>query len=317
MRTRIDPFIVALLAAALLASTVPATGAALDVLRNVSLVTIGMLFFLYGARLSTSETWAGLRQWRLHVVILATTFIVFPLLGLSMQLLEPSLLTPALASGVLLLSIVPSSVQSCVVYTGVAHGNVAGAVVSASLSNFLGIFITPALAALLMSAQTHIDANSVVRILLQLIAPFVLGQVLRPVVGRWVVRHDPKLRFFDRFCIVLVVFVAFSQGAQADIWSSLSVWSVLTVAAVCFVFLVLIVGWSWGVGRLLGFTRFDRIPMVFCGFNKSLVTGVPIASVLFAGSNVALLVLPLMIYHQFQIIIGAFIATRLARTRPR
>jgi len=314
VRSRIDPFIVALLAAALLASFVPATGDALDALRAVSVVAIGLLFFLYGARLSTSETWAGLRQWRLHVVILSTTFIVFPLLGLSMQLLEPSLLTPALASGVLLLSLMPSSIQSCVVYTGVAGGNVAGAVVSASLSNFVGVLITPVLAALLMAAQAHIDANSVIRIVLQLIVPFVAGQALRPVLGRWEVRHLPQLRVFDRGCIVLVVFVAFSQGAQADIWSSLSVLSVLTVAAVCFVLMVLVVAWSWGVGRIFRFSRSDRIPIVFCGYNKSLVSGVPIASVLFAGSNVALLVLPLMIYHQFQIISGAFIATRLARS---
>lgn len=314
MRLRIDPFIVALLAAALIASFLPATGAALDVLKIVSMVAIGLLFFLYGARLSTRETMAGLGHWRLHGVILATTFVAFPLAGLAAQMLEPSLLTRALAAGVLLLCLVPSTVQSNVVYTKISGGNVAGAVVSASLSNLIGVFLTPALVALLMSADAEVHAESVLRIVLILFVPFVAGQLARPVIGRRLERREPQLRFFERGSIVLVVFVAFSEGAEADIWSTLSVWSVLILAGVCAVLLVVAQAWSWGVGRALGFSRADRIAILFCGSNKSLASGLPIASVLFAGGNVALLVLPLMIYHQMQIIAGGVIATRLARS---
>jgi sodium/bile acid cotransporter 7 len=316
VRLRIDPFIVALLAAALVASFLPATGESLDVLKNVSLIAIGLLFFLYGARLSTRETIAGLRNWRLHVVVLLTTFAVFPLLGLAAQVLEPDVLTPSLASGVLLLCLMPSTVQSCVVYTRIAGGNVAGAVVSASLSNLVGVFITPALAALLMTAEAQVDADSVLRIVLQLFVPFVAGQLLRPVIGRWVERHDHRLRLYDRSSIVLVVFVAFSEGAEADVWSTLSVGPLVAVTVVCAVLLALACGWSWGIGKVLGFSREDRIPMLFCGSNKSLASGLPIASVLFAGGHVALLVLPLMLYHQMQIIAGAVTAGRLARSRP-
>ncbi len=314
MRSRIDPFIVALLAAALLASFFPATGDALDVLKVVSLVAIGLLFFLYGTRLSASDTLAGLRHWRLHVLILATTFIAFPLAGLAAQLLEPDILTTALASGVLLLCLVPTTVQSNVVYTRIAGGNVAGAVVSASLSSLIGVFLTPALVAVLMSADARVDANSVLRIVLQLFVPFVAGQLLRPALGSWVVHHEPRLRFFERGSIVLVVFVAFSEGAEAHIWANLSVWSVLALAVVCAVLLALALGWSWTMGKVLGFTQPDRITILFCGSNKSLASGLPIASVLFSGGTLALLVLPLMIYHQMQIITGAMIAPRLARS---
>lgn len=313
MRSRIDPFIVTLLAAALIASFLPATGDTLDVLKAVSLVAIGLLFLLYGARLSTPETLAGLRNWRLHAAILATTFVVFPALGMAGRLLEPWLLTPALASGVLLLCLMPSTIQSCIVYTRMARGNVAGAVVSASLSNLVGVFLTPALVALLMSADARVDADSVIRIVLQLFVPFVVGQVLRPAIGGWVERQDPKLRIYDRGTIVLVVFVAFSEGAESDIWSDLSVWSVLAVAGVCLLLLAIAMGWAWGFGKVLGFSREDRVPMLFCGSNKSLASGLPIASVLFSGGTVALLVLPLMLYHQMQIIAGAMIATRMAR----
>ena len=313
MRLRIDPFIVALLVAALVASFVPATGGVLDVLKIVSMVAIGLLFFLYGTRLSTPETLAGLRHWRLHVVVLATTFVAFPLAGLSARLLEPTILTPALASGVLLLCLVPTTVQSNVVYTRIAGGNVPAAVVSASLSSLIGVFLTPALVALLMAADAIIDANSVLRIVLQLFVPFVAGQLLRPALGRIVKRGESRLRFFERGSIVLVVFVAFSEGAEADIWSTLSIGSVLALALVCAILLAVAIGWTWGVGKALRFARADRITLLFCGSNKSLASGLPIASVLFSGGTLALLVLPLMLYHQMQIIVGAMIATRLAR----
>ncbi len=314
MRLRIDPFIVALLAAALVASFVPATGDGLETLKTVSLVAIGLLFFLYGTRLSTSETLAGLRHWRLHIFVLATTFVAFPLAGLSARLLEPRLLTPALASGVLLLCLVPTTVQSNVVFTRIAGGNVAAAVVSASLSSLIGVFLTPALVALLMTADATVDANSVLRIVLQIFVPFVVGQLLRPVLGARLAAQEPRLRLFERGSIVLVVFVAFSEGAEADIWSTLTVGSVLALVGVCAVLLAVATGWTWVGGRALGFNRQDRITVLFCGSNKSLASGLPIASVLFSGGTLALLILPLMIYHQMQIIAGAMIATRLARS---
>ena len=312
MRLRLDPLIAAILLAALVASFVPATGDVLDVLKQAAVVAIGLLFFLYGARLSTAETLSGLTRWKLHLVTLTTTFAVFPLAGLALQPLGGTLLTPSLASGVLLLCLVPSTVQSCIVYTRIAGGNVAGAVVSASMSNLVGVFLTPVLVALLMSADATVDTGSIVRIVLQLFAPFVLGQLLRPLVGSFVTRRDAQLRLFDRGSIVLVVFVAFSEASDANIWSSQSVWSVLAVALVCAVLLALAMGWSLLAGRVLRLPRPDRVALLFCGSNKSLASGLPIASVLFAPDEGALIVLPLMLYHQMQIITGAVLARRLA-----
>ena len=313
MRLRPDPFILALLAAAVVASFVPATDDVLDVLKTVSKVAIGLLFFLYGARLSTAETVTGLRHWRLHIVILSTTFVLFPLLGLAIQIFDGNLLRSSLASGVLLLCLVPSTVQSCVVFTRIAGGNVAGAVVNASMSNLIGVFLTPALVALLMASDAAVDGGSIVRIFLQILAPFVLGQLLRPLVGGFVTRSDAVLKQYDRSSIVLVVFVAFSEGAQADIWSSLSVGSVLAVALVCAALLGIVMGWCVAIGRALHFDRSDRIAILFCGCNKSLASGLPIASVLFAPKDVALIVLPLMLYHQLQLVTCAVVAGRLAR----
>jgi sodium/bile acid cotransporter 7 len=67
------------------------------------------------------------------------------------------------------------------------------------------------------------------------------------------------------------------------------------------------------LSRVLGFSREDEIAIVFCGSKKTLASGVPMAQILFAGQAVGLLVLPLMIFHQLQLMVCASIARRYAR----
>lgn len=310
---RVDPFLLLLLAVAVAGSVVPATGPAFEVVRIASMVGIGLLFFLYGARLSAAETLHNLRHWRLQLSILSVTFVVLPVLGLGARLLTDAWLSPQLAAGLLLATLVPSTVQGCVVYTRIARGNVAAAVVSASTSNLLGVVLTPVLVALLLGGEARVDADSVLRIVLQLLAPFVLGQLLRPVVGGWVTRHDTGLKRFDRSTILLIVYVAFSEGAEAGIWSAAPVLDIVAVALLCAALLGAALGWCEAWGRLVGFDRGDRVALLFCGSNKSLASGLPMATVLFPSDVVAFVVLPLMIYHQLQLIVGSVLSSRLGR----
>lgn len=318
MRFRPDPFILALVATAIIASAVPATGEPLEALRVASKISIGLLFFLYGARLSTKEAITGLKHWRLHTSILVVTFVLFPLLGLAARFLVPEILTKPLYFGVLLLCLVPSTVQSSVAFTSIAHGNVAGAVVSASLSNLLGVFITPLLVAALMrgTGDVHVDAVSIVKIIIQLFLPFVAGQLIRPIIGRWVTKHNSRLRIFDRSSILLIVYVAFSEGVNAHVWATLDAAALIGLVAVCVVLLALVMTATVVLGRLLHFDRGDRIALIFCGSKKSLASGLPMATVLFAGHGIALIILPLMLFHQIQLVVCAWLAGRLARNAP-
>lgn len=318
MRFRPDPFILALVATAIIATAIPATGGPLESLGVASKISIGLLFFLYGARLSTKEAVAGLKHWRLHTSILSMTFVLFPLLGLAARFLVPEILTKPLYYGVLLLCLVPSTVQSSVAFTSIARGNVAGAVVSASLSNLLGVFITPLLVAALMrgTGDVHIDSVSIVKIVVQLFLPFVAGQLIRPLVGRWVTKHNSRLRIFDRSSILLIVYVAFSKGVNAHVWATLDAPALIGLVAVCVVLLALVMASTVALGRLLHFDRGDRIALIFCGSKKSLASGLPMATVLFAGHGIALIILPLMLFHQIQLVVCAWLASRLARSAP-
>ncbi|GAA1390570.1 bile acid:sodium symporter family protein [Luteococcus peritonei] len=312
---RPDRFLLAIITAAVLASIFPATGAAVPVLSWASKIMIAVLFFLYGARLSPQESLEGLRNWRLHAVILSFTYLLFPLLGLALRVLDGPVLSHELYLGLLWVCLVPPTVQSSINFTSIAKGNVAGAIVSASFSNLVGVVITPLLAIALMSATggLHIDASSVLDIVGQLLVPFVLGQLSRRWTADFVKRHK-RLKLVDQGSIILVVYSAFSQGMREHMWSTISPGDIVRLVLVCLVVLALVLWLTWQVARWLGFSRADRIAIQFCGTKKSLATGVPMATVLFAGMpTVGLMVLPLMVFHQAQLMACSALAGRYAR----
>jgi solute carrier family 10 (sodium/bile acid cotransporter), member 7 len=314
----VDTFLLALLAVVTLAALFPATGTSADVLDMATKVAIALLFLLYGARLSPTEAFHGLKHWRLHLLVLAATFVVFPILGLAARALVPSVLTPGLYTGVLFLCLVPSTVQSSIAFTSIAHGNVPAAIVSASLSNMLGVVLTPLLVVLLMQTTggPHIDGSAVLDIVLQLVLPFVAGQLLRPWLGKWVHRHSAVTKAFDRGSILLVVYTAFSMSMAEHVWSAVSPWRVVAVAGVCTALLAIMLGVTVGLSRLARLDRADTAVVLFCGSKKSLASGLPMALVFFGTGAVGLIMLPLILFHQIQLFVCAIIASRMSRTVP-
>ena len=317
-RLPVDTFLLALLAVVALAAVFPAGGSAADVLSVATKVAIALLFLLYGARLSPNEALHGLRHWRLHLLVLAATFVAFPLLGLAARALVPSVLTPDLYTGVLFLCLVPSTVQSSIAFTSIAHGNVPAAIVSASLSNILGVVLTPLLVVLLMhtTGAPRIDGSAVLDIVVQLLLPFIAGQLLRPWLAPWVHRHALVTKAFDRGSILLVVYTAFSMSIAEHIWSTVSPWRVVAVAGVCVALLAIMLGVTVGMSGLARLNRADATVVLFCGSKKSLASGLPMALVFFGTGAVGLIMLPLIIFHQIQLFVCAVIASGMSRTVP-
>ena len=304
---------VAIVLAALTATILPARGAAVPIVDWTSRVMIGVLFFLFGVRLRPTETVAGLRHWRLHGVILSFTYLLFPLLGLALRPLVPAVINEELYRGLLWLCLLPSTVQSSINFTAIARGNVAAAIVSASMSNLLGVLITPLLAIALMSSTgLFLSATAVIDIAAQILLPFVLGQLARPLLADFVLRHR-RLKLFDQASIVLVVYKAFGQGVREGIWQRTGVKEILIIVLTSAVLLAIMLWVTWHVPAWLKFNRRDQIAIQFCGTKKSLATGVPMAAVLFPAWQVGIIVLPLMIFHQMQLMACATLASRYAR----
>jgi sodium/bile acid cotransporter 7 len=297
-----------------LASLLPARGPAAPVFDVATSIAIGMVFFLHGAKLSREAVIKGITHWRLHLVVLASTFVLFPFLTLGLAAL-PAWITPAtLAPGLVFLGCLPSTIQSSIGFTAIARGNVAATVASATASNLLGIAVTPLLAALLMHAQgSGLSFHSVQSILLQLLAPFVAGQVLRPVIGGWITKRAKLLSYVDRGSILLVVYSAFSEAVVGGIWSQVSGLDLLRLGLLCLVLLGLVLATTLAAARAFGFNTEDEITIVFCGSKKSLASGVPMAGVLFPGAGLGMILLPIMIFHQLQLMACAVIAQHYAK----
>jgi sodium/bile acid cotransporter 7 len=314
-RLALDPFTIALLVTVGLASMVPASGSTAAAFGKVTTVAIGLLFFLHGAKLSREALVQGLTHWRLHVLVLASTFVLFPLLGLVIKPLALALLTPDLYLGVLFLCALPSTVQSSIAFTSMARGNVAAAVCSASASNFIGIFLTPVLVSLLITRGSAggSSLDSIMAIVEQLLLPFIAGQLLRPWVGAWVDRHKPILKYVDQGSILLVVYTAFSESVNEGLWHKVSFATLAGILVISALLLAIALYAATQVSRKLGFSKEDEITIVFCGSKKSLASGVPMAKVLFAPSALGMIILPLMLFHQLQLMVCAVLAQRFAR----
>ncbi|MFJ9737523.1 bile acid:sodium symporter family protein [Streptomyces sp. NPDC101166] len=312
-RLPIDPYILLLLGTVGLAALLPARGTAADVASGASTAAIAFLFFLYGARLSTREALDGLKHWRLHVTVLACTFVVFPVLGLATRGLVPVVLTDPLHQGLLFLTLVPSTVQSSIAFTSIARGNVPAAICAGSFSSLAGIVVTPLLAAALLGGTGGgFSADSLVEIVLKLLVPFAAGQLLRRWIGGFVTRHKKILGYVDRGSILLVVYTAFSEGMVQGVWTRIGVGRLGALVAVEAVLLAVMLALTWYGAKALRFGRADRIVIQFAGSKKSLASGLPMASVLF-GAHASLAVLPLMLFHQMQLMVCAVIAKRRAR----
>ncbi len=311
-----DPYVVAILLMVALASVVPVRGTAAADLGVVTKLAIGLLFFLHGAKLSREAVIGGMTHWRLHLLVIGSTFILFPLLGLAARRLPGVVLSDSLSAGVLFLCCLPSTVQSSIAFTSVARGNVAASICAASASNLLGIVVTPLLGGLLLGTHgggNPLDATGAVAV--QLFLPFAAGQIARPWIRGWMGRHGKLVGYVDRGSILLVVYEAFSAAVTGGLWTKVSGVQVLALAGVCAVLLAIVLAATLFASRALGFSKADEIAIVFCGSKKSLASGVPMASILFPAPMVGVLVLPLMIFHQLQLMACALIAQQWA-ARP-
>ncbi|PJX22065.1 bile acid:sodium symporter [Advenella sp. S44] len=317
---KIDRFTLLLIIAVIIASVLPAHGKGMPIAELITNLAIALLFFLHGSRLSRQAIIAGATHWRLHLVIFSCTFILFPLLGIVLRpVLEP-MLTPDLYKGVLYLCVLPATVQSAIAFTSIARGNIPAAVCSASSSSILGIFITPMLVNLLITdsnatADPQHALEAIWLITLQLLVPFALGHFSRPWTSAFIGRHGSLMKFVDQGSILLVVYVAFSEAVNEGLWHETPIAALIAVVVASVLLLAVVLVLTSLIGRLMGFSLEDRITLVFCGSKKSLASGLPMAQVLFAGQAVGAIVLPLMIFHQIQLMVCAVIAARLSK-RP-
>jgi sodium/bile acid cotransporter 7 len=312
-RFGIDAYLAMLLGTVVLAIVLPASGLAAVIVSKVAYAAVALLFFIYGAKIDTAAVAAGFSNWRLQLSVMAVTFLLFPLLGIALAAGLGTWLDPNIILGLLFLAVLPSTVQSSIAFTSLAHGNVPAAICAASLSNLAGVVLTPLLAALVLRSngiEIHLDA--VIGIAVQILLPFILGQLLRRWIGGWIARHKKATLWVDRGSILLIVYSAFSAGMVAGVWQQVSVETLILLMVIDLALLFVVLGITRLMAGLPGLSEADGVTLLFCGSTKSLASGLPMSAILFAGHPVSLIVLPLMLFHQIQLVVCSIIAQRWA-----
>ncbi len=313
-----DRFILLLVATLVIATLLPATGTALTVIGWTSNAAIFLLFFLHGARLSPQSVMEGARRWRLQAVILGFGYLGFPLAMLALSPALHGVFSRELLMGLIFLSVLPTTVQSSIAYASIARGNVAASVIAAAASNLIGVVLTPLLFALLAStAFGQISVGGIGKVALLLLLPFALGQLLRSRVLPTVQRHAKLAGMMDKLTIVLAVYVAFSDAATQGLWQRVSAAQLVGLAPLVLGLLLAAFAAAWGVGAAMKLDPADRATMLFSSAHKSLATGAPMARILFPPALAGAVILPLMLYHQMQLMLSAVISARLAAADER
>lgn len=315
-RAGLDWFIVALLGMIGLAKLWPGPGLQEGPLSLASLASYGVsfIFFFYGLRLNFDELKAGLRNYRLHLVIHLTTFIVFPVLVLAARSLLLTSETELLWLGMFYLAALPSTVSSSVVMVSIAGGNIPAAIFNASISSLIGVFITPLwMSFLLTSPNGQFDLGGVIgKLSIQVLVPVVLGLLLNRRWGWFAQRHKAYLRYFDQLTILLIVYTAFCSSFALNLYAAFSMGDLVGLTAGLAALFLLVFGLIRLGCRLLSFSREDGVTALFCGSKKSLVQGSVMASVLFPVTVMGVALLPIMLYHALQLIAASVIAQAMA-----
>ncbi len=315
-RLRLSPFTCLILLAVVVAFLWPVEGEAAVWFGRLTTAGVALLFYVHGAALPREAVIGGLTQWRLHLFIFSITFVVFPLLVVPLAPIGRLWLPPDLVLGFLYLAALPSAVSSSIAYTSIARGNVPAAVCSAAGSNVFGMMLTPVLLSLMIGSAGEGGFSlieSLRDIFLIMLLPFAAGQLSRPWLAGPLERNPVLGDRIDQVVLLLIIYVAFAQSVTDGLWQNVPTLVLVLAVVLCLVLLMGVLGLTWWLARRLRFSRADEIAAVFCGSKKSLASGLPMAKVMFAAHpGFGLIVLPIIIYNQVQIMVGAMLAQRYA-----
>jgi len=319
MKLKIDNFVLAILVVIGIAYFFPHWGSDSPIpIDLIGSIGISLIFFFYGLKLSPEKIRNGLKNWRLHLLVQASTFFVFPLIILAFHPFVQTEDGQTIWLAFLFLAALPSTVSSSVVMVSIASGNVPAAIFNASISGLIGIVLTPLWMGLFFQqSSADFDLGAIyIKLLTEILVPVLIGIGLQKFLGKWVQKYSKQLSTFDKSVILLIIYKSFAESFEDRVFSSVSLVDLafITVATTALFFVVYFL--TGFLSKKLGFDLEDRITAQFCGSKKSLIHGTVFSKILFPSTfPVGIILLPLMLYHAIQIFIISIIATRLAERR--
>ena len=278
---------------------------------------IAGIFLLYGLKLNLKEVVKDVSNWKLHLLVQTGTFVLFPLLVLVFYPFFRDTIYFQSWLSVYFLACLPSTVSSSVVMVSIAKGNVTSAIFNASISGLIGILMTPLLMGFFLQAH-HSEGNQaeiIQQLLLKVLLPIILGILLNPIFKNIIQKYSKIIAEFDRLIILLIVYESFSKAFIENVFASVpSLVFVVIAVSVVILFFVVYAILQW-ISCKLGFSREDAITTTFCGSKKSLVHGSLFVMILgIPEEQKVLFLLPVMIYHSFQLFYVSWLASKISKT---
>jgi sodium/bile acid cotransporter 7 len=315
MKFKIDKFILSIIIVVLAAYLFPQLGGHSSPipLDKIGSIGVSLIFFFYGLKLSPEKIKTGLKNWRLHLLVQVCTFLVFPIIILCFYPLIHSEYDKNIWLAFLFLAALPSTVSSSVVMVSMAKGNIPAAIFNASISGLIGIVVTPLwLGLFLNNTAASYDLGEIYsKLIIEVVVPVILGLLLHRYWGNLAQKYNSQLTLFDKSIILLIIYKSFCSSFEDNVFSGIDTFDFILISIAVFGLFYVVYFLTGFVSNKLGFSIEDKITAQFCGTKKSLVHGTVFAKILFPNpSTMGIILLPIMLFHAFQIFIISFIATK-------
>lgn len=316
MKYKIDKFVLSIIVVVLLAYLFPQFGSKSSPipLDRIGSIGVSLIFFFYGLKLSPEKIKSGLKNWKLHLVVQACTFLLFPIVILCFYPFLDSENDKNIWLAFLFLASLPSTVSSSVVMVSMAKGNIPAAIFNASISGLIGIIVTPLwLGLFLNNTAANYDLGDIyMKLIIEVVAPVILGLLLHRYWGSIAQKYNSYLTVFDKSIILLIIYKSFASSFEENVFSEIAAFDFIFIAIGVLSLFYLVYFITGFLSNKLAFSTEDKITAQFCGTKKSLVHGTVFAKILFPNPSVmGIILLPIMLFHAFQIFIISFMATHI------
>ncbi len=298
-------FLILLLLMPFLAWLKPEWGAHADILNQLCVAAI---FFISGVCFKPEVILRAAQNFKLNVAIQFFCFALIPyVIFLASHLLFPFAgLYPPFITGSLIMSCLPITISSCVLFTSLVNGDEKAALFNAILSNFVGVFTAPIALSYLMGfsgATLDIHPLSLIfNLSLIVLLPLILGHIAAPFCVHWLNNKErTAYQMISELFLLFIIYSAFCNSIL-DLYELQFPWEqIVHLAFWMLLFHLSFLFLAYLMGYLFKFPEDQRKTILFTAPQKTVAIGIPLnLAIVSSASQAGLYMLPLLIYNNIQ-----------------
>lgn len=278
-------------------------------------IAVVFIFLMSGLGLKTKEfTHALTRVWFILFVqcfnFFAVSLIIF---GTTRLFISVGAIAKPLGDGMTMCACLPMTINMITVLTVSSDGCEASSVFNAAFGNVVGVLLSPLLILGYLGVEGDLKvARIFLKLLLRVLVPIFIGQILQKFAKKYIDYVRPYFKSTQEWCLVFIIYTVFCSTFQRE--DVPEVGQVALMIVIQFALLVGVMILAWFSLAIL-FKNDPRLIVtgLFACTHKTVAMGVPLIHAIYeADPNVGLYTLPLLVWHPTQLLVGSFLAPRLA-----